>query len=134
MEIDERRLKKLDIFQTKCLRRIYKIRWQKHISNETVLETARMEKISNDVRRRRWNWIGHVLRKDRKDDCVIALGWAPDGRRKRGRPKTTWRCIVETEQNTAGWRTWTEARHSANNRQQWKNDVADLCDYWRRET
>ena len=126
--------KKLDIFQSRCLRRIYKIRWQQHVSNTTVLETARMEKISCEIRRRRWNWIGHILRKDRKDDCMIALGWAPDGKRKRGRPKTTWRRMTETERNTAGWKTWNEARLSANNRQQWRNDVADLCDFWRGET
>ena len=40
--------------------------------------------------------------------------------------------MMETERNTAGWKTWNEARLSANNRQQWRNDVADLCDFWRR--
>ena len=47
-------------------------------------------------------------------------------------PKTTRRRMMETERNTAGWKTWNEARLSANNRQQWRNDVADLCDFWRR--
>ena len=126
--------KKTWCFPSWCLRGIYRIRWQQHVSNTTVLETARMEKISCEIRRRRWNWIGHILRKDRKDDCMIALGWAPDGKRKRGRPKTTWRRMTETERNTAGWKTWNEARLSANNRQQWRNDVADLCDFWRGET
>jgi len=96
---------KLDIFQTKCLRRIFKIRWQEHIANKTVLEIAGAEKISQEIRRRRWNWIGHVLRKDRSDDCAVALGWTPEGRRKRGRPKTTWRRMVEVERNRAGWST-----------------------------
>ncbi|KAI4883820.1 hypothetical protein NFI96_002543 [Prochilodus magdalenae] len=63
---------KLDIFQTKCLRRILRIRWQQHISNRKVLEMAGAEKISEEVRRRRWNWIGHVLRRDRNDDCAVA--------------------------------------------------------------
>ncbi|KAJ8280743.1 hypothetical protein GJAV_G00058480 [Gymnothorax javanicus] len=43
--------------------------------------------MSDEVRRRRWNWKGHVLRKDRADDCAVALRWAPEGRTKRGRPK-----------------------------------------------
>ena len=60
---------------------------------------AGTERISEEVRRRRWNWIGHVLRKDRTDDCAVALGWTPEGRRKRGRPKTTWRRMVELERN-----------------------------------
>ena len=78
---------KLDIFQNKCLRRIFKIRRQQHISNNTVLEMAEVQKISAEVRRRRWNWIGHILRKDSHDDCAVALGWTPEGRRKSGRPK-----------------------------------------------
>ena len=124
---------KLDTFQNKCLRRIFKIRWQQHVSNKTVLEMAEAEKISEEVRRRRWNWIGHVLRKEKTDDCAVALGWTPEGRRKRGRPKTTWRRMVELERNSAGWNTWNSARHAAANRPQWRNDVRALCAFWHRE-
>jgi len=125
---------RLDVFQTKCLRRIFKIRWQQHITNVTVREIAGMEKISDEIRRRRWNWIGHLLRRERNDDCVVALGWTPEGRRNRGRPKTTWRRMVENERNKAGWKTWNAVRHSATDREQWRRDVTDLCDFWRRET
>ena len=69
---------KLDIFQTKCLRRIFKIRWQQHIPNKTVLDMAGAENISDEVRRRQWNWMGHVLRNEPTDDCAVALGWTPD--------------------------------------------------------
>jgi hypothetical protein len=124
---------KLDIFQTKCLRRIFKIRWREHVTNKTVLEMAGTERISEEVRRRRWNWIGHVLRKDRTDDCAVALGWTPEGRRKRGRPKTTWRRMVELERNGAGWNTWNSARRAAADRIQWRNDVQALCASWHRE-
>ena len=111
---------KLDIFQTKFLRRIFKIRCQQHVTNETILQMARMNKISSEVRRRRWNWIGHLIRRERNDDYAIALGWTPEGRRKRGRPKTTLRRMVESERNHAGWRTWTAVRHSAADRQKWR--------------
>ena len=121
---------KLDIFQTKSLRRIFGIQWQDHVTNERVLELAETTKISDEIRRRRWNWIGHILRKDPKDDCAVALGWTPEGRRKRGRPRTTWRRMVENERNTAGWRTWTAARRAASNRDTWKSDVRALCDFW----
>ena len=55
---------KLDVFQNRCLRRIYKIHWEQHITNDAVLEMAEAKKISDEVRRKRWKWIGHVLRKD----------------------------------------------------------------------
>ena len=92
-----------------------------------------MEKISNEVRKRRWAWIGHVLRKERTSDCAVALGWAPEGRRSRGRPKTTWRRMVEVERNGAGWTDWSTARKIAENRTQWRNAVHALCASWRRE-
>ena len=38
------------------------------------------------------------------------------GKRKRGRPKTTWRRTVEKERAEAGWRSWDEARVAAANR------------------
>ncbi|XP_062566517.1 uncharacterized protein LOC134228832 [Saccostrea cucullata] len=60
---------------------------QQQLQDKTVLEMADVESISVEVMRRRWNWIGHVLRKDLTDDCVVALWWTPEGRGKRGRPK-----------------------------------------------
>ena len=125
---------KLDSFQTKSIRKIFRIRWNQYIPNRTILEMAGAEKISQEVRRRRWCWIGHVLRKNKNDDCAVALGWAPEGRRKRGRPKTTWRRMVEAERNGAGWMTWNSARHAAADRTKWKTDVQALCASWHRET
>ena len=37
-----------------------------------------------------------------ENDCFAALGWTPEGQRRRGRPKTTWRRTVKKEQNRAG--------------------------------
>ena len=45
--------KKLDTFQTKCLRRIFKIRWQQHISNKRILEIAETGTISEEVRKKK---------------------------------------------------------------------------------
>ena len=58
------------------------------------------------MRRRRWNWLGHILRREGYNDCFTALGWTPEGRRARGRPKTTWRRTVEKERNKVGWNRW----------------------------
>ena len=125
---------KLNIYETKALRRMFKIRWEQHITNKRVLEMAEVNNISEEVRRRRWKWIGHVLRKDRKDNCAVALEWTPEGRRRRGRPKTTWRRMVEAERKRAGWDSWGPVRRAAANREGWKNDVAALCAYWHGES
>ena len=125
--------KQLDTFQTKCLRRILKIRWQQRIPNERVMEISGLNNISCGIRRRRWNWLGHNLRREGEDDCKTALGWQPEGRRARGRPKTTWRRTVEKERNEAGWRSWNTAKVAARDRTKWNDSVAALCAFWRGE-
>ena len=62
-----------------------RIRWQMRVKNERVLELAEAERASVIVNWKRWNWIGHVLRKGEANDCAVALGWTPDGKRARGR-------------------------------------------------
>lgn len=54
--------------------------------------------VSGEFRRRKWNWFGHILTKDPADECVVALEWTNEGKRKRGGPKTMWM----VERNMAG--------------------------------
>ena len=81
--------------ECQCPRRILRIRWQQRMTNKRVVEMAEINDISCEVRRRRWSWLGHVLRREDVNDCFTALGWTPEGRRARGRPKTTWRRTAE---------------------------------------
>ena len=60
------------------------IRWQHRMTNKRVVEKAEINEISCKVRRRRWNWLGHVLRREGANNCFTALGWTPEGRRVRG--------------------------------------------------
>ncbi|KAK7493041.1 hypothetical protein BaRGS_00015771, partial [Batillaria attramentaria] len=94
---------------------------------------AKWQKISEEIRRRRWNWTGHVLRKERNNDCMVAMGWQPEGKRKIGRPKTTWRRTAEQERKSAGWTSWANARRTAEDRTAWRLRVAALCASWRGE-
>ena len=104
-----------------------KVKWQDKISNRELLERANVEKLSEEVRRRRWRFIGHILRQQPDNDCVSALTWTPEGRRKRGRPKTTWRRTVEKERSKAGWQSWSEVRTAPQDRNRWKAHVEALC-------
>ena len=38
-------------------------------------------------KKKRWSWIGHVLRMNNNRICTTALTWQPEGKRKVGRPK-----------------------------------------------
>jgi hypothetical protein len=45
---------------------------------------------------RKWNWIGHTLRKEAGAIEKTALGWNPQGYR-RGRAKRMWQRTIEDE-------------------------------------
>ena len=119
--------KAVDVFHNRCLRRILRIDWQDHVSTNNLLATAGMKPLSEEVKLRRWKMIGHILRQDHNNDCNIALTWAPEGKRRRGRPKTTWRRTVDKERREAGWKSWAEARTAAADREKWKSSVKALC-------
>ena len=53
--------------------------------------------MENLLIQKRWGWLGHVLRKPSEDTTKVALRWTPKEKRKRRRPKTTWRCTIENE-------------------------------------
>ena len=67
--------------------------------------------------------IGHVLRVDKTKHARIALTWTSEGRRKRGRPKETWRRTVERERKEFGFNSWTEASRVAERRTEWRGLV-----------
>ena len=76
--------------------------------------------------------MGHVLRMPREHHCATALTWTPMGKRKVGRPKTTWHRTVEKEMEMAAWKSWGEVRALAKDK--WKKiSSAALCTTAREE-
>jgi hypothetical protein len=62
-------------------------------------ETTGETPVEHQSKKRKWKWIGHTIRKDENAVERIALDWNPQGTRKRGRPKKTWRrSIIEEAQ------------------------------------
>ena len=90
--------KALDVFHNRCLRKTLRFRWKDHVSTKELLERA--AECGNEVSQMKI--IGHILRKDRNDDCNVAMSWAPEGKRRRGKPKATWRPTVGKEREEAG--------------------------------
>jgi hypothetical protein len=67
-----------------------KIWWPRIISNEKLWEMTDQININKEIRRRKFGWIGHTLRKDDCGLCKAALQWSPQGTRGRGRPRYSW--------------------------------------------
>jgi hypothetical protein len=91
-------------------------------------ETTGGKPIELRIKKRKWKWIGHTIRKDENAVERIALDWNPQGTRKRGRPKKTWRRSVMEEAQREGM-TWREVNRLAADRSRWKSSVEALCSY-----
>ncbi|XP_078355297.1 uncharacterized protein LOC144639902 [Oculina patagonica] len=113
---------KLDVFLHKSLRRIMKIYWHMKISNEEIRNRANISTISEQILRRRWKFIGHILRMDPSKHPKTALTWAPEGRRRRGRPRETWRRTVERA--ALGFGSWNQAAVAARDRSAWRRRMS----------
>lgn len=117
---------KIQTFVNKCLRHILNIRWPEKISNTDLWSRTNQKPVGRDIKERKWRWIGHTLRKPIDNITRQALDWNPQGKRKVGRPKQTWRRSVECEMKEAGM-TWTQLKKIAQNRVRWRGVVAALC-------
>jgi len=118
-------LDKLSTFHTKNLRRILRIFWPETISNQELFARCNQESMDNIIMHRRWGWIGHICRRENGNIARTALHWTPEGKRKRGRPKNTWRRTVEAELKTFQ-HTWGTIQKLAQDRQEWRTFVAAL--------
>ena len=113
----------LDTFLHRSIRRILKIFWPERVTNEELRHMAGVDKISNMVKVRRWIWLGHTLRMSEGAHPRVAIGWTPEGKRERGRPKETWRRTVEKERRGLGFNSWAEATEAARDREGWRQLV-----------
>lgn len=117
---------RLQVFVNKCLRQILKVFWPRTISNTELWRLTDQKPIVTEIWHRKWRWIGHTLR--RSDDHIPkqALQWQLPGKRKRGRPKTTWQRSVERDIQSLGM-SWQELEVAAQDRPKWKNMLRALC-------
>jgi len=57
--------KNLESFEIWCWRRMEKISWTDHVRNKEVLLTVKEQRnILHEIRKRKANWIGHILRRN----------------------------------------------------------------------
>ena len=84
------------------------------------------EDMSIVLTRKRWSCVGHVLRRESTSISKVALRWTPEGKRKRGRPNSSWRRTAEAELQALNL-TWGQASWLAKYRQEWRRLVDALC-------
>jgi hypothetical protein len=76
------------------------------------------DRILYDITQKQFIWYGHVERIDPTRLPKIIIYWKPEGRKKRGRPRRTWKDGIYTAKNERDLRMgeW-------NNRRQWNMKV-----------
>lgn len=116
---------KLRVFTNKCLRRICRIFYPDTISNARLHSLTGSEPVDIEIRRRKWRWIGHTLRKPDNDIAKMSFEWNPQGRRNVGRPVENWRRSVQRE--IVVGRSWREIKRLAQDRRGWREFVSALC-------
>ena len=103
--------------------------FQTYISNNNLLNITQQDNKHSIINTRRWTWIqwiGHVLRMDTNAIPRVALHWTPEGKRKKGRPKITWRRTIEKELQQQH-QSWGTIEKMAKDRCKWRSFVAALC-------
>ena len=118
---------RLNAFLNMARRWILGYFWPRKVSNEEMDTKIKISKVTDIIKQRRWRWIGHILRMAPGSNERIALTWTPPGKRKKGRPRTTWRRMVEEERGSMGWSTWGLAAEAARSKAKWRAFVKALC-------
>ena len=114
---------KLNVFQQRCLRKILNVSYRDRITNQAILTRSKVDSLATTVEKRRLSWLGHLLRMNSSRYATKALSWTPEGRRKRGRPKNTWRRTVENDLTIRGM-GWYSVKRAAADRRRWKKIAA----------
>ena len=93
---------RLDAFDMWALRKILRISYTRHITNDEVRSRSNCQPLSSIVTSRRLRFFGHIARRSPDEDHHRAIAAAirkppPDWRRPAGRPSYTWLRSVEAD-------------------------------------
>ena len=123
------------IFHLTSLRRILKIKWFFHVSNEEVLGRAGIKSIETFIGSARLRWYGQVARMPETRLPNFLLDWKPNyGKKLRGRPRKGWMaCVLKDAAVFTGVDNISRdaVKQLALKRVEWRNMLhrrRDVCD------
>ena len=97
------------------------------MTNASIREATMQPPITGKIMRRRWTWLGHVLRMDVNAFPRRVLHFTPPGgSRSRGRPPFNIRSAYENDIRLMGL-SWTEITRLAADRTRWRQLVEARC-------
>ena len=112
-------------FESNCLRKIMGIKWYDHVTEDEVRRRSGQPSVIQKMKTHRWRYFGHVLRMNEERLPRQTLYWTPEGSRRRGRPKETWRRTIQREMRTKELEM-EDVERLACCREDWRRFIADL--------
>ncbi len=88
--------RRLDVFDMRCQRRLLRVFWQQHISNQSIHERTKQPTASSLLRQRRLRWFGHLHRMPSSLPVRRVYDFNPNS------PKTRWANSIKHDLNSAG--------------------------------
>ncbi|VDO88983.1 unnamed protein product [Schistosoma margrebowiei] len=119
-------IKNVQVFLNGCRCEILNVHWPDTISNSLPWEKINQLPDEEEIRNRRWKWIGRSLRKS--PNCIMrqALTWNHEGKRKGGRPKNTLRRGIEADMKKMNSDNWKGLERISQDRVGWRMLVSGL--------
>ena len=120
--------KNIEAFEMWCLRRMQRISYTAHKTNEEVLtQTYQTRKLMPLIGERQLSFFGHIIRKD-KYEYLASCGKIP-GKRARGRQRKTFIDQLKGLTNL----TTQELFESARDREEWREIIHEVSKAWTRQ-
>ena len=116
-------VRKLEVFDHWCLRRVLNVRWEDRVSNDEVRHRCfDIPRLSSVLRQHRLRWFGHTLRRADSDLTKATLFPAPcpGWRLRLGGQLKTWISTVKTDVEVLGLQSIYGVRR-------WKKSWSDIC-------
>ncbi|VDP48043.1 unnamed protein product [Schistosoma margrebowiei] len=99
---DNKRNNNKSLYQSRVFNHIVRleilnIHWPDTINKDLLCEGANQLPAEEEIRKRRWKWTGHILRKSPVCITRQALTWNPEEKRRIGRPMNILRREIEED-------------------------------------
>jgi hypothetical protein len=99
--LTEKEMNKVAVFDRKKLRWVAGVKWFDKVSNLELMKLVKLPQIDTYVMRRRWQWLGHILRMSPTRWPRRVLFWNEEEQmgatRSVGAPKKSWTSMVAKE-------------------------------------
>ena len=112
---------RLEAFEMWALRRMLRISWTRHVTNEEVLRLADTKRsLFQTVKQRKLSFFGHIMRHDSLQRNL--LEGMVEGKRGRGRPRLQW------SDNILQWAglNFEQCKRMAQNRKRWRSVTGNV--------